>query len=252
MRMNRLAVPILAALLVAGCVQREPRFTETVDRTWPAAELRNLNLEGMNGSINITASSDSQIHMSANVTSHGEQASDVLRIETDGDTLRISQRHHSNRAFPFFLFSDNGARIDYNIQVPPQTNLDVTTANGRVEITGVRGDHKLRSVNGRIEVTTPDAKVDATTVNGRIIAKFTSEFRGARLRTVNGSVRVMVPPHSAISADVDTVNGSFNSNIPVNVSSDRTASSGADHEYPLDVTTVNGSVTVSEISHDGS
>ena len=128
----------------------------------------------------------------------------------------------------------------------------MTTANGRVEITGVRGDHKLRSVNGRIEVSTPDAKLDATTVNGRIIAKFTSEFRGARLRTVNGSVRVMVPPHSAISADVDTVNGSFNSNIPVNVSTDRTASSGAGHEYPLDVTTVNGSVTVSEIGHDES
>ena len=70
MRTNRLAVPILAALLVAGCVQSEHRVTDTVDRTWPAAEVRNLDLEGMNGSITITAGTDSEIHMTARVTAH--------------------------------------------------------------------------------------------------------------------------------------------------------------------------------------
>lgn len=246
---TRLLVPVLAALLLAGCYESEQRVSETVEKSWPASELKVLDLEGVNGSITITAGDDAEIHLVADVRStHDRKASEILSFDEVGDTLKIREHHRRNRPFPFFIFGGSGVRIDYEIRVPASTELDVSTTNGRVEISGVRGEHTLRSVNGRIEVTTPDAELSATTVNGRIIAKFTETFRGARLRTVNGSVRVMVPPDTAMSADVDTVNGSFTSNIPVHVGSDHNASA---REYPLDVTTVNGSVSVSEIGRDG-
>ena len=119
--------------------------------------------------------------------------------------------------------------------------LDLDTTNGRIETFGVRGEQELGSVNGRIEVDTPDATVRARTVNGRIEARFRETFHSAELKTVNGSVKVFVPVDTKVAADVDQVNGSFNSRLPVVVNS-RDAE-GA----PLRVTTVNGSVTLDEI-----
>jgi len=247
MRHARLLILLLASLVVAGCYEVEPKISETVSETWPAAEIRTLELEGLNGTINVSSGPADQIRMDADIRAN-RPAKQLLEMSVADGVLRIHEKHQRRRGFPFSFMRTSSTRVDYEIVVPESLELDLQTTNGRILTQGVRGEQKLGSVNGRIEVSTPNAKVVAVTVNGRIIAEFTEEFRGARLKTVNGSVRVAVPPDSAISADVDMVNGSFKSELPVVVDGNRRVSRGnGGPEYPLDVTTVNGSVSLSEI-----
>lgn len=246
MKLVKSVTLLIALSFLVGCYEEEMRISKTVTESWPAAEIQELDLEGVNGTITIVASDDDEVTMTADIRARRDPDG-ILKMSVEDGVLRIREQHRRSKGFPFSLGRSSSAKIDYEIHLPEATNLDIETTNGRIVAEGVRGEHNLSSVNGRIEVSTPNAEVTASTVNGRIMAEFTEEFRGARLRTVNGSVKVSVPPDAAIAADINQVNGSFNSNIPVVVGgSKRVSRQGEGREYPLDVTTVNGSVTLSE------
>ena len=246
MKIPKSVLLLFTIFLVAGCYEEEMHSSKTVTESWSASEVQEIDLEGVNGSISILAGDDDEITLVAEIRARRDP-DDILKLVVEDGVLRVREEHRRSKGFPFSLVRNSSAKIDYEIRVPSATVLDIETTNGPIKTEGIRGVHHLSSVNGRIEVTTPDAEITASTVNGRIVAQFTDEFRGARLKTVNGSVRVSVPPDAAISADINQVNGSFNSNIPVVVNgSKRVSRHGETREFPLDVTTVNGSVTLTE------
>ncbi len=231
---------VLLLLLSGACYEEHFDRHQTVQKAWPAAEVSAVSLKSVNGTIEIRAIEGDQLSLHAEIESSNENDRDPLRFDLSGGTLSIRENWEQRRGiFPFFHAALG--KVRYELNVPAGTELEITNTNGRLVSTGVRGEQSLRSVNGRIEVITPDSKVTATTVNGRITLDVTEQFRGARLRTVNGSVRITVPKGSSIAANVDQVNGSFNSSLPVIVN----GGVGGDR-IPLEVTTVNGSVTLGE------
>lgn len=239
-RTARVLVLLLLSLGLTGCYEAESRVIQTVDRSWDAAEIDVLNLETVNGRVEVFASSSKKILVRAEIKSSRRTEENVVRFTTEEGVLKVRERWpRAKGILPFKRGS--GGSVRYEIEVPEKLILDIGTTNGRIETSGVRGDQSLSSVNGRIEIDTPDAEVEARTVNGRIEARFHQAFHRAELKTVNGSVKVFVPAGTKVAADVDQVNGSFNSRLPVVVNS-RGAEGAA-----LRVTTVNGSVTLDEI-----
>ncbi|HUO85743.1 MAG TPA: DUF4097 family beta strand repeat-containing protein [Thermoanaerobaculia bacterium] len=222
-----------------GCYEERLENERLVEQSWPAESVSEIRLKSVNGTIEVRTTEEPRVILRAEVRTDHDNP-EPIKFDVSGGTLDVREKWTERRIFPFFRHGVG--RVRYEILVPEQTDLDLTTTNGRITSQGVRGEHDFRSVNGRIEVSTPDAELAATTVNGRIEARFTEQFRGARLRTVNGSVRVWVPEGTEIAADVDQVNGSFNSSLPVIVNG-RSSSDRA----PLEVTTVNGSVTLEQI-----
>lgn len=242
--MKSRTAPVLVLLLVAagltGCYESESHIIQTVDESWDARDLTGLDIESVNGRVEVRAGDGSQVVIRAEVRSSHESEQEVVRFASNEGILEVRERWpRSKGMFPFHRGS--GGSVRYEIEVPAALELDLATTNGRIETSGVRGKHRITSVNGRIEIDTPDAEVRARTVNGRIEARFRETFHGAELKTVNGSVKVYVPAGTKVAADVDQVNGSFNSRLPVVVNS-----RGGDG-VSLRVTTVNGSVTLDEV-----
>ncbi len=243
--MNARALGLAAAValtLGSGCGIHPARQEFEVRKTWPAAGIDELSVVGTNGRVDVIAdASATEITMVAQCrVRKGSDKDDLLRTELDGSTLEVSERSRKNRKF---LFGDEN-RIDYDFRVPVGLRLTIDNVNGRIEVDGVDARMDLTTVNGPIEVTTPSGELVARTVNGSVRADFLERFPGARLKTVNGSVKIRVPRDCKVNPEIHQVNGSFRSDIPV------TINSGSGDDETLEVTTVNGSVTLSELNGD--
>ncbi len=245
MRKTLFAAASFGLVLVAGCVQ-PIREELVVKRSWPAAGVTQLNVNGTNGKVSIDATPNTtEITMVANCrVPKGKTEADIMTTEVSGDVLRVSEKNRSHRHFIFG--TGDSVRIDYEFHVPVNLRVQVDNVNGRIDVEGVDGKMELTTVNGGIEVSTPKGELVARTVNGSVRADFLEKFSGARLKTVNGSVRIRVPRDCTVNPEVHQVNGSFRSDIPVTINSSSSA------EGSLEVTTVNGSVTLSELGGHGS
>ena len=241
--MNARTVGVAAAralTLGTGCHVGSSRRDVEVRKSWPAAGIETLQVIGTNGRVDVTAdSSATEITMVAQCrVTKSKEKGELIKVENDGTTLAISEMERKNRKF---LFGDE-TKIDYEFRVPEGIRLRIDNVNGRIEVDGVDAKMELTTVNGPIEVSTPSGELVARTVNGSVRADFLERFPGARLKTVNGSVKVRVPRDCKVNPEIHQVNGSFRSDIPVTINS-----TGAVDEESLEVTTVNGSVTLSEL-----
>ena len=152
--------------------------------------------------------------------------------------------------FPFI--NRSSVRVDYSLLVPATVALDLTTVNGHITARGVEGEAALKTVNGPIEIETAGRnEISAKSVNGAVRAKFLIDFRGARLKTVNGAVEAMLPPTASFSCDLSQVNGDFEASFPLSIHSNpgsrRVSGSVNGGQYELQITTVNGDVEVQHL-----
>lgn len=250
-KLTRLLPGALMLLLVLGC-HAGTRRTIALQKEWPAAEIQRVELQGTNGRIHVTGANDGKVVLNAQikVRSRGEQdPMKVVSITVENGTLRIIERHARDRKFIMVPFlSRDHASVNYDLTVPAAIDLTLRNVNGGMKIAGCGGKMELNSVNGGIDVRTPSADVSARTVNGRISADFEKEFRGAHVKTVNGSIDIGLPREASFNLEISQVNGSFRSNIPLNVSTGggdiaATVNGG---NFPLELSTVNGSVHIEQ------
>ena len=243
-------------LLLSSCVVGR-RHDATIQRRWPAAAIRNVEVADIDGSMDVQAGPPNEITMVARVRSIGieprpnRENQGFFDTDVEGDTLRIGQeRSRVHIGFPFVLRSQ--LQIDYTLRVPPQVALQLKMVNGHVSTRGISGESEVTTVNGGINVETAGTnELTARTVNGSIHTKFLSDFHGARLKTVNGSVHALLPPSASFACDLSQVNGDFEAGFPLSIHSNpgsRRASGEVNGgQYELQITTVNGDVEVQHL-----
>jgi hypothetical protein len=254
---------LLAAMILAGACGRERHHnfgeaTAQVTRSWPAASIHVLRVREVDGSVTVEASPTNEITLTANargdldIKVHAEN-SGLFETRIEGDTLRIGRKDERHGHFDIpFLFDRDEVRIDYVLRVPPGTELDVGTVNGRIALHGGEGRTSAATVNGTIDIETAGTdELQATTVNGRVRAKFLRSFSGARFKTVNGGVEAFLPEGASFSVDLAQVNGDFEASFPLSIHSNpgtRRVSgdvNGGQHE--LKIVTVNGDVELGKL-----
>jgi DUF4097 and DUF4098 domain-containing protein YvlB len=246
----------LAVVFLTACVAGERRIVR-IDRKWPAAGIRRVEVREVDGTISIDAGTADQISMQAVVHSRGvppkqkEENQGYFRSEVDGDTLVIGRREgHIHIGFP--LFSRRDVRVDYALRVPSSVELVLHSVNGRIEARGVAGETEAKTVNGEVDIETPGSnEVSAKTVNGRVHATFLSDFHGAHLGTVNGRVIASLPSNASFFGDFTQVNGDFEAAFPLNIHSHRGSRRASGEvnggRYSLKITTVNGDIKIDNV-----
>lgn len=249
---SRAFYSLAAMLFLAGCGAVMERRITHVDRKWPAATIRHIEVREIDGEINIEAGSDSEVTMAATVRSRlkpkdGQENLGYFTTELNGDTLVIGRRDQHRH---FFLFRfGNDTRVDYELRVPATVALDLHTVNGRIATRGVDGEMKAVTVNGRVNIETPGSnEVEAHTVNGRIEARFEKSFQGATLKTVNGGVTAVLPLSASFTGDFSQVNGDIEAAFPLNIHSHpgsrRVSGEVNGGRFSLRITTVNGDIKI--------
>jgi hypothetical protein len=85
--------------------------------------------------------------------------------------------------------------VDFTIDVPMRTNLDLETVTGSVSVEGVEGELEIESVNGPISLNNVGGSVVAHTVNGKLVATITraAAQQPMAFTSLNGAVDVTLP-----------------------------------------------------------
>jgi len=161
------------------------------------------------------------------VTVTAQQTGDTVYLQ-----IKIPDRHIH------FNFGGSSRRIEVSVSVPQSTTLDVSSSDGSLHVSGVKGDARLstsdgsihvdnfegalraRSSDGSVEVSGRFELLDLNTSDGHITAtvwKGSHMNNGWNLRTSDGSITLSVPDDLSAFLDAWTSDGRINLELPVEV-----------------------------------
>ncbi len=187
---------------------------ETIRKTFTlSAAHKILELDNMQGSIEVVATNADQVQMVVNKTLRAEskermeaakkevklditEQPDLLKLYVDGPF-----RCHCNDGCDGW-HGDHGysVKMDFQLQVPRNLDLKLKTVNaGKVFVRGTAGNFSVHNVNGPVEMQDVAGSGQARTVNGGVKVSFRENPKEkSDFGTINGNVELaFVRPLSA-------------------------------------------------------
>jgi hypothetical protein len=195
---------------------RGPQETETFDRTLPLAPGGAVRLKTFSGRVTITASGANQVVIHATRRATADRLRDIkLDVRQEGNTIEIDANHQLVERR-----NNNVVETDFDIQVPQQTRLDLRTFSAPVSVTGVRGDLTVDGFSSEIRLADVGGPTRVKTFSGPVSVEASGWNDGDDLNvnTFSGGVTLRLPQSARGSIDFDTFSGTFNSDLPVTLS----------------------------------
>jgi hypothetical protein len=248
-----LALALLSLVLIAAPACdggfHDRLVSESVEHTVALDPQGSFEIENPRGLIHIETWDRPEVQIKADKYAGGREALKDVRIEIRGEGSRVRVETHLPEGFPF-LGGASGS-VDYRITLPATVRLEAATVNGQVEVEDVSGDLRVSSVNGSVTATDVGGEVRASTVNGRVEVSHRTLPAKARhdYSCVNGTIRVYLPESVAGHFHVGWVNGSVESDFPLNLRSGGPGRREVDArlgegQNDFKFTTVNGTIRI--------
>jgi len=225
--MNALAL-LLRLTTIAGPAST---FQQTDDFKWHGvvAAGKAIELVGINGSIDASAATGSEVQVSAIKEGRKSDPREVEMVvieHADGVTICAvypsSRRNEPNECKPAGRgrsnTRNNDVEVEWTVRVPRGVLFVGRTVNGDVVARGLTAAAEAYTINGDITVETT-SWAQASTVNGSIGARIGStRWDGdAEFDTVNGRITVDLPQDASMEVHASTVNGSMSTDFPLTV-----------------------------------
>lgn len=153
-----------------------------------------VNLEGFNGSVEITGWEKNEIEVAGTKYASTEERLKNIRINiTNNDnSIDIRTEKPTDRGW----WNEGGGGVKFVIRVPKKIQLErIASSNGGIRVESVEGSARLTTSNGGIRVFYLNGTLDASTSNGGLELRDING--GMMLKTSNGTIRA------------DNVKGSF-------------------------------------------
>jgi putative adhesin len=237
-----LTVLILFVAIVVAIVACAPAFaseTETHDDTFSVGATPKIVVSNDNGQIDVVTGNEGTVNVKATIRRPDDVEYSVVQ---EGDTVRVEAQVSSGWRFGV----DSGA--DITVTLPADTNVDLQTSNGGIEVVGLQNSGKLRTSNGMISLKDVKGEFEVNAMNGAI------DFRGEmtaggmnQLTTFNGSVEVTLLGEPSVKLDATTSNGEITCKLPIVAMEsevNRLVGVVGGGDAGLVIKTLNGSITV--------
>ena len=223
---------MLVTMLALGSLATAPApSVRSSDFNWHKALAAGKILEivGVNGSIDASGTSGSEVDVSA--TKRGRKSDpESVRIEVvehdDGVTIcavyPTPRGEEENECRPggkgHMHTRNNDVEVTWTVKVPRGVRFSGRTVNGQVVAEGLTAIAQAFTVNGNITLET-SAWGSATTVNGSITARLgRTDWTGEKeFSTVNGGITLDLPADASVDVDASTVNGSMSTEFPLTI-----------------------------------
>ena len=170
-----------------------------------------VNVDGKrNGGISIKGENRADVLVRACVQAWANSAAEAnstaksVRIET-GKTIQATGAN-----------DEKNYSVSYEIIVPRNTNLNLTTLNGGISISNVEGAINFTAKNGGVNLSNLAGDVKGRTANGGLHVELNGggwKGVGLDVETTNGGVHVSMPDDYAARFETKTVNGGFHSDL---------------------------------------
>jgi hypothetical protein len=178
----------------------------------PIARGSSVEIRGINGNVRAEASTSGEVEVNATVEGEPSSAS-------ASSSVQVHLVRHENGVTICSVFPGEkvcrpmgdpgpGTRVNFVVRVPEGVHFLGSTVNGGVEAESLKSDVQAYTVNGQVRVSTTGT-VQAKTVNGSITASLSKPFwsKAPELSTVNGAIRLVLPPSSNAAVQAETKNG---------------------------------------------
>lgn len=184
---------------MSGCYQ-QASFKGTKTGSVAHLDGKKLFVDSRNGSITVTQVPGEHVSVTASIAARSQARLDgaalVLERDAAGD-LHVSIDWPGGKPE-----MNEGASFD--VGVPGAGEVELTTANGAVTLTGLAGPAAVRTSNGAITISGHDGAVIARTSNGRISITGASKVSAT---TSNGAIDVALSDDAKASVKLSTSNG---------------------------------------------
>lgn len=239
----------LFGLMALGCDRRRVEETKTEEFRFATGERTVVEVRIDDGSVNVVGGASGVVEV---VFKNRARASDRaaarsllenVRAEAfqDGDVVRVKASSGTRGAVTL----GGAVRTDVTLRVPPHsTELNIRTADGRVEIEGVSGTLVAETGDGRIRITDVEGTVKLRTADGSITGenlngdfdvvtgdgriRLDGSFGQLRVVTADGSIRVRGRDMTTLSNDwsLRTSDGSIELTLPQALDAELDATTG--------------------------
>jgi hypothetical protein len=219
-------------------------YADEWNKSYQVGNNPNLHVDTNDASIDITHGVSNTI--SARVVADGVPIGNSgVRVTERQDADKVDIEVHVPNQWGFHFSTHRGVQIE--IQVPPQSALDLHSGDGHITVTGVSGQARLDTGDGHIGVQEFSGGLHAHTGDGHMTIDGT--FTDLDLRSGDGHIDLTVRPGSKLASGwlVHTSDGRIEARLPQDLAVELYAHTGDGH-IQLDVpVTVNGSIESSRI-----
>jgi DUF4097 and DUF4098 domain-containing protein YvlB len=137
--------------------------------------------------------------------------------------------------------------VDVIIQMPREGKVNLRTGDGKIEVSGLKGDMDMHTGDGSLNLDGVDGKLHASTGDGHIQAN--GRFDQLELKTGDGHVDVRAKNGSSLSAGwrLETGDGSVSLEVPGDFAADvdlHTSDGHIDLDMPV---TTEGKIRQNEV-----
>ena len=265
-------VVLCLCLAPAGCGAGKSVEKEVIERTVEFSPGGRLTLVNVNGDITIESWDRHEVKMKAEKRARAENE-DEARLLLEKTTVQFDQTGNGidiRTDAPKKPGRNRNVSVAYTVTVPRAIDLELKTANGRVDVDDVSGAVDAKTTNGRIRMTGIVGASQARTTNGNIglsdvlgpletkttngkikvaLSGTGDEPHVVRAKTTNGGIEVSLPKGLKARLKASTVNGRIETEFPVTVtgrfgkSVDGVINGGG---RLIQLKTVNGSIRLKE------
>jgi DUF4097 and DUF4098 domain-containing protein YvlB len=221
--------------------------TQEFHRTVPLSPDGRVSLSNINGDVEITGWNKNEVQIDALKTARDQQRLDEAQIEVNASANTVEIETH----YPQNHTNNNPASVHYTLHVPQNARIGkVELVNGGLTVQKITGEIDANLVNGKLRASDLSGTADLATVNGSIDADYTSlsNVREIKLKSVNGSVDLLLPQSPNAEVSASTVNGGISTDFPLTVKGhwvgknmSGTLGNGGVH---IELNNVNGSIHV--------
>ena len=200
------------------------RVTAKETKSFTVGNAPRITLSTFDGQVTVRGWDKPEVSYTATKGAADEEALKQIRIESQqqGDGISISTINTE----------DVNGRVNFDLYVPRQSTLHVSSGDGALNLDGVTGQITLRSGDGPIEVANGggqlqvntgdgvirvikfDGQVDARTGDGAIALD--GNFNAVSARTGDGTISLTVPAGSSFTIETNSMEDLGNEGFVVN------------------------------------
>ncbi|HKG61801.1 MAG TPA: DUF4097 family beta strand repeat-containing protein [Pyrinomonadaceae bacterium] len=200
------------------------RFTAKETKTFAVGSAPRITLSTFDGQVTIHGWDKPEVTYTATKGAADEETLKQISIQSQqqGDAIAINTINTE----------DVNGRVNFDVYVPRQATLHVSSGDGALNLDGVTGQITLRSGDGPIEVANGGGQLQLNTGDGRIrVIKFEGQvdartgdgaialdgnFNAVSARTGDGEISLTVPAGSSFTIETNSMEDLANEGFVVN------------------------------------
>jgi DUF4097 and DUF4098 domain-containing protein YvlB len=209
MRTQRAVVKSVVRAKAVGNVYSD-RFTAKETKTFAVSGSPRVTITTFDGQVTVHGWDKPEVSYTATKAANDEESLKAITIQTQQQGDGVSINAHDN---------DSNGSVSFDVYLPKQSSLHVSSGDGALNLEGVSGNITLRSGDGPIQVANGggqlqvntgdgvirvikfDGQVDARTGDGEIALD--GNFNSLEARTGDGQITLTVPAGSSFTIETN-------------------------------------------------